>query len=291
MPHRSVRKTDGSLRLCVDYRRVNSKTKRDAFPLPRIDESLDALSGAEFFSTIDLASGYHQVAVHKRDRSKTAFTTPFGLYEYERMPFGLCNAPATFQRLMQITMSDLVLQIVLIYLDDLLVFSTTFQDHLVRLEAVLRRLRETGLKVKVEKCHFLQPEVRFIGYQLSARGIGTDPDKISAVKTWPIPGRVKELRSFLGFCSYYRRFIEGFSQIAGPLRDALNACTKEGSQARANKLFWLVWTPECSQAFELLKGKLTSALNSDAQLAVFDFDVKYRPGRCNSAADRYQVPL
>lgn len=117
-----VRKSDGSLRLCVDYRRLNSKTRRDAFPLPRIDESLDALSGAKLFSTIDLASGYHQVALHERDRDKTAFTTPFGLYEYLRMPFGLCNAPATFQRLMQATMSDLVLQIVLVYLDDLLVF-------------------------------------------------------------------------------------------------------------------------------------------------------------------------
>lgn len=383
-----VRKSDGSLRLCVDYRRLNSKTRRDAFPLPRIDESLDALSGAEFFSTIDLASGYHQVAVHEKDRNKTAFTTPFGLYEYLRMPFGLSNAPATFQRLMQATMSDLVFQIVLIYLDDLLVFSQTFQDHLVRLETVLKRLRETGLKVKMEKCHFLQPEVKFLGHRVSAQGIGTDPDKISAVKMWPIPSTVKELRSFLGFCSYYRRFIEGFSQIAGPLHDVVNACIKESSQARVNQLLRSAWTPQCLQAFELLKEKLTSAptlgyadftlpfvLETDAsslglgavlyqeqggrkkviayasrrlrgaerndqnyssmklellalkwavtekfrsyllgskftiitdnnplchlstanlgaiqqrwvaQLAVFDFDVKYRPGRCNSAAD------
>lgn len=172
-----VRKPDGSLRLCVDYRRLNSKTRRDAFPLPRIDESLDALSGAAFFSTLDLASGYHQVVMHEKDRDKTAFTTPFGLYEYLRMPFGLCNAPATFQRLMQATMSDLAFQIVLIYLDDLLVFSPTFQDHLVRLETVLKRLKETGLKVKVEKCHFLQPKVRFLGHQVSAQGIDTDPEK------------------------------------------------------------------------------------------------------------------
>lgn len=124
-----VWKADGTW-LCVDFRRLNSKTRRDAFPLPRIDESFDALRGAKFFSTIDLASGYHQVAMHERDRSKTAFTTPFGLYEYVRMPFGVCNGPVTFQRLMQVTMSDLIFQILLVYLDDILFFSETFEQHL-----------------------------------------------------------------------------------------------------------------------------------------------------------------
>ncbi|RXN22180.1 Transposon Ty3-I Gag-Pol poly [Labeo rohita] len=132
-----VRKADGSLRLCVDYRKLNSKTQRNAFPLPRIDESLDALCNAQVFSSIDLASGYHQVAVHEKDQYKTAFVTPFGLYEYARMPFGLCNAPATFQRLMQAVMGDLVFQMVLVYLDDLLVYSNTFETHLSRLETVL----------------------------------------------------------------------------------------------------------------------------------------------------------
>ncbi|KAK3532108.1 hypothetical protein QTP86_008372 [Hemibagrus guttatus] len=172
-----VWKSDGSLRLCVDYRKLNSKTRRDAFPLPRIDESLDALCTAKVFSSIDLASGYHQVTVHERDRHKTAFITPFGLYEYHQMPFGLCNAPATFQRLMQAIMSDLVFQMVLVYLDDLLVYSGTFEGHLARLETVLQRLRQAGLKVKVEKCHFLQSEVKFLGHVVSAQGVGTDPDK------------------------------------------------------------------------------------------------------------------
>lgn len=254
-----VRKTDGSLRLCVDYRKLNCKTRRDAFPLPRIDESLDALGRAQVFSSIDLASGYHQVAVHEKDRHKTAFITPFGLYEYQRMPFGLCNAPATFQRLMQTIMSDLVFQMVLVYLDDLLVYSSTFEEHLVRLETVLQRLREAGLKIKVDKCHFLQSEVRFLGQVVSAQGVSTDPEKVSAVNQWPVPNTLKELRSFLGFCSYYRRFIEGFSRVAGPLHDIVNTCVHQKSVAQANKLFKDSWTMECQQAFEKLKEKLTCA--------------------------------
>ncbi|KAJ8381162.1 hypothetical protein SKAU_G00019400 [Synaphobranchus kaupii] len=251
-----VRKADGNLRLCVDYRRLNAKTKRDAFPLPRIDESFDALREAKFFSTIDLASGYHQVAMHEKDRPKTAFTTPFGLYEYSRMPFGVCNGPATFQRLMQTTMNDLIFQIILVYLDDILVFSQTFEDHLDRLEAVLKRLAETGLKVKLQKCDFLQETVRFLGHQVSADGVGTDPSKVSAVSGWKVPNTVKELRSFLGFCSYYRRFIQGFSQIAGPLHDLVNRCLSEGKLSREISS---LWATECQNAFEQLKERLTSA--------------------------------
>lgn len=175
------------------------------------------------------------------------------------MPFGLCNAPETFERLMQATMSDLVFQIVLIYLDDVLIFSPTFRDHIARLETVLKRLRETGLKVKMEKCHFLQPEVSFLGHQISAKGIGADPDKISAVKRSPIPNTVKELSSFLGFCSYYRRFIEGFFRFAGSLHNVVSACVYDSSQTRVNLVFRSAWTPQRLLAFELLKDKLTSA--------------------------------
>lgn len=222
-----VRKSDGSLRLCVDYSQLNSKTKRDAFPLPRIDESFDALQGAKFFSTIDLASGYHQVAVREQDQAKTAFTTPFGIFEYSQMTFRVCNGPSTFQHLMQSSMGDLIFQVMLVYLDDILVYSSMFQEHLQRLDVVLGRLKEARLKVKLENCSFLQEKVKFLGHQISAQGIGTDPEKVEAVRSWKTPGTVKELRSFLGFCSYYRKFMEGFYKIAGPLHDLVNLCLKQ----------------------------------------------------------------
>ena len=151
-----VRKKSGALRLCVDYRRLNAKTRRDAYPLPRIEESLDALGGAWYFSTIDLASAYNQVEVHPADRHKTAFTTPMGLFEYHRMPFGLCNAPATFQRLMTNVFRDDILKILLVYLDDIIVYSRSVADHLQRLEQVFQKLREHGLTIEPGKCQFFQ---------------------------------------------------------------------------------------------------------------------------------------
>lgn len=188
--------TDGSLRLCVHHRKLNSKTRHDAFPLPCIDECFDVLHGAKFFSTIDLTSGYHQVEVHENDRHKTACTTPLELFEFVRLPIGVCNGLATFQRLMQAAMSGLVFQIMLVYLDDILVYSQTFEEHLSRLQIVLHRLRKPSLKVKVENCQFLQSTVRFLGHQVSAEGIGTDPEKVATVQQWPVPKSVKDLKSF-----------------------------------------------------------------------------------------------
>lgn len=243
----------------TDYRKLNAKTRRDAFPLPRIDKSFDALRGAWFFSTINLASGYHQVAMHKKDRSKTAFTTPFGLFEYVRMPFGLCNAPVTFQRLMQAVMNVLVFQILVVCLDDILVFSECFEQHLCVLETVLRRLAETGLKLKLQKCAFLQDTVKFLGHQVSTSGVGTEDAKISAVKNWEVPTNVKDLQSFLGFCGYYRRFICGFSEIAGLLHDLVNKYGGGKGRSKTCHTFGNVWTPECQGCFMQLKEKLTSA--------------------------------
>ena len=222
-----VKKKDGSMRLCVDYRKLNQKTVKDAYPLPRIAESWDALKGAKYFTTLDLASGYHQVAMDENDRAKTAFTTPFGLYEYDRMPFGLCNAPATFQRLMQATMNDFIFQILLVYLDDILVYASTFQEHLERLDKVFSRLSKAGLRLKLSKCSFLRKQVTYLGHNVSADGVATDCNKISAVTNWGRPKGVRELRSFLGLCGYYRRYVRGFAQTAGPLHELINTCNRE----------------------------------------------------------------
>merc|ERR1711917_93893 len=165
-----VRKKDGSIRLCVDYRKLNSKTRRDAYPLPRIEESLDALKGATLFTTLDLASGYHQVAMEEKDRHRTAFHSPLGLYEFKRMPFGLTSAPATFQRLMQTGLNEMIFQILLVYLDDVLVYSQTFDEHLDRLRQVLSRLKEMGLKLNSNKCHFCLRTVQYLGHTISAQG-------------------------------------------------------------------------------------------------------------------------
>lgn len=168
--------------MCVDYRQLNAKTRRDAYPLPRIEETLDALSGARWFSTLDLASGYNQVEVAEVDKAKTAFCTPFGLFEFNRMPFGLCNAPGTFQRLMERLFGDRRFSSLLLYLDDIIVFSSSVQEHLLQLEEVFKRLQQEGLKIKLSKCSFFQKQVKYLGHLVSEQGVATDPDKVAAVR-------------------------------------------------------------------------------------------------------------
>lgn len=257
-----VRKKDNTIRLCVDYRRLNNKTIPDAYPLPRIDDSLDALGGAKLFSTLDLASGYHQVAMREEDREKTAFITPFGLFEFLRMPMGLCTAPATFQRLMQSTMNDLVFQILLVYLDDLLIYSRDFDEHLERLQVVFDRLRDVGLKLNPKKCTLARSRVEYLGYTVSGAGIATSEGKINAVSSWPTPRTLRELRSFLGFASYYRRFVDGFAKIAQPLNRLVSTTyQKGGEKKRKSKHVPIVndWDAKCQNAFQNLKDALTTA--------------------------------
>ncbi|KRZ50518.1 Retrovirus-related Pol polyprotein from transposon 17.6, partial [Trichinella nativa] len=242
-----VRKKDGSCRFCVDYRQLNNLTRKDAHPLPRIDDTLDALAGAQWFSTLDLASGYWQVEVEPQDREKTAFTTPLGLYQFKVMPFGLCNAPATFQRLMEIALRGLVGSDCLVYLDDVIVFGKTAEEHTARLREVFRRLREVGLKVKPEKCRLMKRRVAYLGHIISEKGIATDPSKTSAVREWPTPTCVSELRQFLGLASYYRKFVNGFANVAAPLHRLL----EKGAE-------W-DWSKACQSAFDTLKYHLTSA--------------------------------
>ena len=242
-----VKKKNGDLRLCVDYRKLNEVTRRDAFPLPRIDDLFDALAGARFFSTLDLASGYWQLEVKKEDRPKTAFSVPSGLYEFQTMPFGLVNAPATFQRVMQKALQDLVPKVCLVYLDDVIVLGKSTEEHLCNLEKVLTRIRDVGLTLKPNKCHFLRSEVCYLGHIVSAEGIRTDPTKISQVLSWPTPGNLEELRSFLGLASYYRRFIRGFASITAPLTQL----TRKDAVFR--------WDAQCEAAFMDLKNKLCSA--------------------------------
>ena len=187
---------------------------KDAYPFPRIDESLDQLSG---FSCLDFSAGYWQVEVDPEDKQKTAFSTRRGLFEYNVMPFGLCNAPATFGRLVETVLSGLHWQIYLIYLDDIIIFGKTFSDMINNLEMVLQRFEMAGLKLRPQKCQLFQKEVEFLGHIINESGVNTDPKKIECIADWPIPRNVREVRSFLGLCGYYRRFIADYSHIAKPL--------------------------------------------------------------------------
>ena len=242
-----VTKKDGTLRFCVDYRRLNSVTKPDIFPLPRIDDYLDVLSGAKYFSTLDLSSGFWQVEMDPESIEKIAFVTHNRSYEFTVMPFGLVNAPSTFQRLMETVMADLMPEKCLTYIDDVLVIGESFEEHLANLEAVLTRLREANLKLKPSKCKLMRDKVTYLGYCVSAEGISADPGKLDAVKKFPIPTDVKQVRSFVGLTSYYRRFIKSYAKVAKPLHNLTRKNTK------------FCWSKECQEAFEKLKNLLTSA--------------------------------
>ncbi|GFX46466.1 retrovirus-related Pol polyprotein from transposon 297 [Trichonephila clavipes] len=249
-----VRKKDGSWRFCVDYRKLNSVTKKDVYPLPRIDDTLDCLKGAKFFSSMDLRSGYWQIEIDEADREKTAFITPEGLYEFKVMPFGLCNAPATFERMMDNLLRHFKWTMCLCYLDDIIVFSETFEDHLIRLRFVLKCLQEAVIKLNSKKCLFAAQEVKILGHLVSSNGVRPDPDKIKAVRNFPTPKNIHDIRSFLGLCSYFRRFIKGFCYLAEPLQSLL----KSGVEFH--------WGPEEVEAFHSLK----KALTSDPVLGMYD---------------------
>ena len=219
-------------------------TVKDSYPLPRIDTCFDALGGAKYFSTLDLRQGYWQVENDPQTADKTTFITRKGAFKFKVLPFGLSNAPAIFQRLMNLVMVGLTWEACLVFLDDIIVMSSTFEQHLDRLQAVFNRLRSANLKLKPSKCRLFQKKVKFLGSVVSGDGIEPDPEKIAAVKTWPTPKNVTDVRAFVGLVSYYRRHIEGCSGIAKPLTDL----TKKDRP--------FIWGEEQKKAFETLKQKL-----------------------------------
>jgi hypothetical protein len=204
-------------RLVVDYRKLNDKTIDDKYPIPNITEVLDKLGRCNYFTTLDLASGFHQIEVHPKDVSKTAFTVEHGKYEFLKMPFGLKNAPSTFQRVMDNVLRDLIGKVCLVYMDDIIVYSTSLQEHLVNLRKVFDALHKYNLKIQLDKSEFLCKEVAFLGHVVTSEGVKPNPDKILAIKNWPIPKTETELRGFLGTLGYYRRFIKDFARIVKPL--------------------------------------------------------------------------
>ena len=243
-----VPKKNGGIRFCIDYRRLNEVTIPDSMPLPRCDDSLDALGGSKWFSTLDLRSGFHQLGLDKESRPYTAFCIPgSGLWQFKVVPFGATNSPAVFERLMERVFAGLTYVTLLIYLDDIIVYGKTFEEHLHNLEVVFQRLADANLKLNTEKCIFFQVQVSFLGHLVSENGIAVDPEKTKAVQNWPVPKNVKEVRSFIGLCSYMRRFIAGFSSVCKPL----HLLTQKDHRFE--------WNEECQVAFETLKTALTTA--------------------------------
>jgi hypothetical protein len=214
-----VQKKDGTKRFCVDYRKLNSATKKDVYPIPRLEDVLERLDEMKYFTTLDLVQSYYQIAVAEADKEKTAFITEQGSYEYNVMPFGLTNAPATFQRLMNLVLAGLNWKMCLVYIDDILIFSRTFEEHMVHIRAVFDRLRSANLKLKLTKCSFAEDSTTYLGHKISSAGVSPDPEKVTAVRKLDIKlwQNVTDVKAFLGMVGYYRRFIRGFADITRPL--------------------------------------------------------------------------
>ena len=239
-----VKKHDGTLRLCVDYRALNKVTIKNKYPLPRVDELFDRLQGARYFSKLDLESGYHQLRIHEPDIEKTAFRTRYGHFEFLVLAFGLTNAPATFMHLINQILRPFLDKFVIAFIDDILIYSKTLQEHKQHVKQVLQVLRENQLYAKLKKCELFKSCVTFLGHVIDQHGVHVMPEKIQAIKDWPVPTCVKDVQAFLGLAGYYRRFIEGFSKIAAPISDL----TKNSNEFK--------WTDREHQAFDQLKYSL-----------------------------------
>ncbi|GJS88199.1 putative reverse transcriptase domain-containing protein [Tanacetum coccineum] len=241
------KKKDGSFRMCIDYRELNKLTVKNRYPLPRIDDLFDQLQGSSIYSKIDLRSGYHQLRVREQDIPKTAFRTRYGHYEFQVMPFGLTNAPAVFMDLMNRVCKPYLDKFVIVFIDDILIYSKDKKEHEEHLKAILELLKKEKLYAKFSKCEFWIPKVQFLGHVIDSRGIHVDPAKIESIKDWASPKTPTEIRQFLGLAGYYRRFIEGFSKIA----KSMTKLTQKGIK--------FDWGEKEENAFQLIKQKLCSA--------------------------------
>ena len=237
-------KKSGNYRFCIDYRKLNNVTKSDAYPLPRIDELLEKYRTARWFTSLDLAAGYHQVEMAEEDKEKTAFICSQGLFEFNVMPFGLKNAPGTFQRLMDEILREYIGEFVIVYLDDIMIYSKDFEEHVEHIDKVLNKLRENNMIIKLKKCKFGERNIEFLGHIVGRDGLKPDEKKVEKIKKIKIPETITEIRSFLGLCSYYRRFIKNFVKIAKPLYNLVK------------KDIRFEWTEKQQIAFEELKMKL-----------------------------------
>ena len=216
-----VPKSDGTLRFCVDYRRLNSVSKRDSYPLPRLDDCLDSLGNAQYFTTLDCNSGYWQIPIAKEDQQKTAFTTHTGTFEWNRMPFGLCNAPATFQRTLDIMLSGFRWKTCLVYVDDVVIFSSSFDEHLDHVRQILTVLKKGGLSLKLKKCVWFSPTVDYLGHVIYPGKLAVAKKNTIAIEKFTWPKTQTEVRAFLGICNMYRRFAPNFARVAAPLNSLL----------------------------------------------------------------------
>ena len=249
-----VRKKDGGLRFCIDFWKLNNWTKKEAFPLPQMQETMESMVGARFFSTMDLKSGFWQVKMAKESQQYTAFTVgSMGVYEFLRMPYGLCNALVTFQRLMQNCLGELNLTYAFIHLDDMIVFSWTEEDHLHHLRVVFGRFLEHGLKLKPSKCHFLQDKITFLGHEVSAKGMKPGMANLKAITEMAPPMMYTGVRCFTGMTGFFWHFIKGYTKIAKPLNDLLEG---EASKLKSEELELM---PEALEAFEELKMRCMTA--------------------------------
>ena len=255
-----VDKPDGSVRFCVDYRKLNLVTTPDAYPMPRLDNLIETIGGCRYISSLDLVKGFWQVRIDPRDQEKTAFCSPFGLFEFRVLSFGLRNSPATFQRLMDRTLEGLS-DFTVAYIDDIGVFSNTWEDHLNHLEVVLQRLSAVGLTVKASKCQLGSPEIKYLGHMVGGGVIKPLEAKIEAISDWPRPNTKKKVRSFLGLVGYYRKFIPRFSEMAAPLTELTRKKTDDH----------VPWTSDCEEAFQ----KLKEALIHHPVLRAPDFDREF----------------